>query len=520
MQLVQVLRNLLILIFAAGGALAAQPAYAHGFGDRYDLPVPLEYYLAGAVATVALSFAVIGMFVRGAASSSSYWRFNLLSNPLLAIVLQARLVTTLIRSGSVFLLFLVIATSIWGEQDPSLNFSPTFVWVIWWVGMGFLVALLGNIWALVNPWSIIFDWVEGLYRHFKPIQQLDLGLEYPGWLGMWPAVGLFLGFAWLENSFPLSSEPRMIAVMVITYSTVTWGGMFFYGKRTWLRFGEAFSVLFEFFGRFAPTEFRVTNVDYCLDCNSYCTDDQESCVNCYECWSIARESQREINLRPYAVGLGRRENITPDVLVFVIIMLATVTFDGFKSTPIWGQIQNWLFGAASPLFGPNALAAIDSVGLLFSPIIFMVVYLSFAWMMVNTSGSALSTTDLAGVFVYSLIPIALAYNIAHFFTLLVIVGQLIIPLASDPFGYGWDILGTADYKVNIALVNAKFAWILAVGVIVIGHILAVYLAHVIAMRSIRDPKSALRSQYPMLALMVTYTAISLWIIAQPIVEPV
>jgi len=150
----------------------------------------------------------------------------------------------------------------------------------------------------------------------------------------------------------------------------------------------------------------------------------------------------------------------------------------------------------------------------------MVVYLSFAWMMVNTSGSALSTTDLAGVFVYSLIPIALAYNIAHFFTLLVIVGQLIIPLASDPFGYGWDILGTADYKVNIALVNAKFAWILAVGVIVIGHILAVYLAHVIAMRSIRDPKSALRSQYPMLALMVTYTAISLWIIAQPIVEPV
>ena len=137
--------------------------------------------------------------------------------------------------------------------------------------------------------------------------------------------------------------------------------------------------------------------------------------------------------------------------------------------------------------------------------------------MAYAAGDDLSVSQIARSFVYSLVPIALAYNIAHFFTLLAIQGQLIIPLASDPFGYGWDLFGTAGYKVNIALVNARFAWVLSVIAIVLGHIIAVYLSHVIALRAMRDHRSAMRSQYPMLGLMVMYTVISLWIVAQPIV---
>jgi hypothetical protein len=91
-------------------------------------------------------------------------------------------------------------------------------------------------------------------------------------------------------------------------------------------------------------------------------------------------------------------------------------------------------------------------------------------------------------------------------------------LLSDPFGFGWDLFGTARYRINIAVVGARFAWFMAVGSIVLGHIIAVYLAHVIAIRNLKEPKAALRSQYPMLGLMVGYTVVSLWIIAQPIVE--
>ena len=161
---------------------------------------------------------------------------------------------------------------------------------------------------------------------------------------------------------------------------------------------------------------------------------------------------------------------------------------------------------------------INTLGLMLFPCIFLLAYILICSLMRRALGDDWDTLSVALVFVYSLIPIALAYNIAHFFTLLVIQGQLIIPLASDPFGYGWDLLGTGEYRVNIGLVNAKFTWVLGVTVIVLGHILAIYVAHIIALRNIYSPRDALRSQYPMLVLMVTYTAISLWIIAQPIVE--
>jgi len=117
-----------------------------------------------------------------------------------------------------------------------------------------------------------------------------------------------------------------------------------------------------------------------------------------------------------------------------------------------------------------------------------------------------------------LIPIALAYNLAHYFSFLLIQGQLIIPLISDPFGFGWDIFSTANYKVNIAIINAKFAWFLSLFSIVIGHILSIFIAHKVAFNQLKNIHVVLKTQYPMLVLMVIYTATSLWIIAQPIVE--
>ena len=100
---------------------------------------------------------------------------------------------------------------------------------------------------------------------------------------------------------------------------------------------------------------------------------------------------------------------------------------------------------------------------------------------------------------------------------MVIQGQLIVPLVSDPFGFGWDLLGRADYRLNIGVINARFVWYMSVAAIVIGHTVAVYVAHVISIRRVPSYASALRGQYPMLLLMVLYTATSMWIIAQPIV---
>ena len=223
-------------------------------------------------------------------------------------------------------------------------------------------------------------------------------------------------------------------------------------------------------------------------------------------------------MRPFAIGLGRYETVGNDVLALVILMLATVTFDGFSATAAWAEFQTFILDIFGTGGGQvfNSLVLADTIGVFLMPVAFFMVYLFFSRIMSNAVDGKISTLEMARIFGYSLIPIALAYNIAHFITLLLIQGQLIIPLASDPFGSGWDLFGTADYSLNIAIINARVLWFLSVSLIVLGHVLAVYLAHRVAIRTFSDRALVLKSQYPMLALMVLYTIVTLWIIAQPI----
>jgi hypothetical protein len=341
---------------------------------------------------------------------------------------------------------------------------------------------------------------------------------YPENWGIWPALLLFLSFTWIQDAFVQSPLPNRVAVLTIIYSVITLGGMTIFGKQQWLRHGEAFSVVFSFLAKFAPTEVRIRDTGLCSTCGGDCLSSNGDCVNCYECFS--RSETKELNIRPFAIGLADNEGKTNDVLAMVVLLLATVTFDGFSATQIWVDIQTvavdiFIGVANGATFNGRTIA--DSLGVLLFPGMFLVIYLTFSRFISGSAGSELPAMAIARIFAYSLIPIALAYNIAHFITLLLIQGQLIIPLVSDPFGFGWDILGTGDYRINIGIINAKILWYLSVGLIVAGHIIAVYLAHLISLRTFQDRSAAISSQYPMLMLMVIYTVVSLWTIAQPIV---
>jgi hypothetical protein len=501
-----------VLLATAFVGMVVRTAYAHGFGERYDLPVPLDLFVVGAAATVALSFVVIGFFVRSGSGGMRYPRYNLLRTPLLGVLIASPILQFLVRLASVALFGLVVAAALFGTDRPLENLSPTFVWVIWWVGMGYVSALLGNWWRLLNPWTIVYDWVHGLLGGGRESAMFT----YPSRWDMWPALLAFLVFAWAENAYPSAAKPFNLGMMIVLYSIVTWAGMAAFGKQRWLVRGEAFSVLFGLFSRFSPTEVRVANRRVCGSCESDCRLDEE-CVDCYSCFERAARVDRELNLRPYGVGLTIPKRVSLATAGFVVLALATVTFDGLSETTLWLDFQNLVYSPIST-FGGNTTAAVNTLGLLLVPLAFMVVYLGFSWGVGRLSGTPASVQEVALTFVFSLVPIALAYNMAHFISLLAIQGQFIIPLASDPFGQGWDVLGTADYRLNLTIINAKFVWYLSVGAIVLGHIVSVFVAHVISVAEVPDRKKALRGQYPMLALMVIYTASSLWIIAQPIVD--
>jgi hypothetical protein len=152
-----------------------------------------------------------------------------------------------------------------------------------------------------------------------------------------------------------------------------------------------------------------------------------------------------------------------------------------------------------------------------APLLFIAVYLAFSRLVARCGGSVVPAARVAGLFALTLVPIAIAYHLAHYLSFLAMAGQYVIPLASDPLGLGWDLFGTRNYFARIGLVDARAVWYVSVGAIVIGHVVAVYIAHRTALEAFSDPRAALRSQLPMVALMVCYTMASLWIISQPIV---
>ncbi len=478
--------------------LWAPPARAHAFGARYDLPLPLDLYLAGAGGAVALSFVIMALVFRAPPLDGGWPGIDLLRFRPMRVVLHPAVIAVL-QAVSVGLFLLVLASGFFGTQDPLKNFAPTFVWIIWWVGLAYVVALAGNLWPTINPWSILFAGLERVVCRLGARGRLGLELPYPSWLGVWPAVVLFGFFSWFELIVESAKVPGTLATAILVYSGITWLGMASFGRDVWLARGEAFSLAFGVFGRFAP-------IDRPGEDNP---DGQPG----------------RWYLRPYAGGLIAERPCRLSMTVFVLLLLSAVAFDGFKETPLHAGLLEWI--ASEPLFRPlllnlhelgiDLIVVLDTVMLVLSPLLFLLVYLGFSWLAKEVSDSELPVMEIAGLFVLSLVPIAIAYHLAHYLSYLLLAGQLIIPLTSDPFGIGWDIFGTTSYSINIGIIGAKFVWYTAVIAIIVGHVFAVGVAHFVALRVFKSASAALKSQYPFLVLMVAYTMLSLWILSQPIV---
>jgi len=460
--------------------LTTEHAWAHGLGQRYDLPIPLSLYLIGAAAAVAASFAFLVLF-RGSDKQIAVLRRGMRIGgripPAVVIVLEVVAVAVFV---------FMIAAGLFGNQSTFKNITPTAFWVLWWVGFTFFCAFICNLWPLINPPEIIFRWSNALWRR-RTGTSLSQNLRYPRRVGAWPAVALFLLFAWTELVAPQRDVPRNIALAMGLYAALLWIGSSLFGARVWLRSADAFAVAFGLFGRFAPLHVAYSG------------------------------SRWRWRLRPYAVGLLSSGALPASMTFFTLVVLASLTVDGFLETPAWVATANVLAG----VLPEGAIAALlpPTLLLMAGPFLFAATYgaviIAMARMMRVPRGS---WPSLAGRFVLSLVPIAIAYHLAHYLSFLLLAGQLIIPLASDPLGFGWDLFGTTLYRIDIGIVDARFVWLTSVASIVLGHILATWLAHETALSIFETSAQARRSQYPMLCLMITYTVTSLWILAQPIVE--
>lgn len=456
-----------------GLAALSGTALAHGFGGRYELSLPGWMFYAGGVGVVVVSFGIVSLF-----AGTERGRFNYRSKQIEQTqlrLLTSRWIVGTARLVSVGLLFLGLLSGFFGSTDFNQNLLTNLVWVGWWVGYTFTVIFIGNSWPAINPWKTSYEWFTGLLGR-------DPSLERRYRYGGVPAAVSFVVFAWIEIISPFSESPRWMAGIVLAYSLYVWIGIYVYGVDAWLENADPFTRLYDYLGKFAP---------------------------------VSTENGGE--LRMYGVGLVPEEDslYRAGGLVFLVAVLYSVTFDGFLATPEWRSI------ASSAPELPVQYATSTALMLL-GLALFIVVYVLFAWFIKFAAAEPVDALTLAQRFALSLLPIAVGYQVAHFYTFLLTQGQYLALALTDPLGLGWTLPGLAGYEPSAELpfLSNEFVWQSQVALILAGHIVAVWVAHHIALDVYPERRKAIRSQVPMMMLMVGYTILSLWILTRPVIEPV
>jgi hypothetical protein len=467
---------------AAAAAIAVtvalpDAALAHGIQGKRDLPIP-EWLFGWAAALVLLvSFVALAvLWPKPRLQDGEPWK------PLGAFgrVVASRPVEVACGAIGTFLLGLTIYSGLAGEPSIADNFAPTFVYVIFWVGLVPLSVLFGGVFQAFNPWRAVaraVSWAAGRLGSGEPSEPFD----YPHRLGRWPAAATLLGFTVLELVLSSGAEPRTLGIAALIYSGVTWFCMSLYGIDRWLDRGEGFSVYFGLLARLSVFERR----------------------------------DGVLGRRRLLSGLPRLE-VVPGTVATVAVIIGSTTFDGFTASNAWGDHLSLdlkdLFESLG-FAGMTAQQLALGVGLL-AAIAFIYGFYTLGILGVRSVGGGFGTRELATQFVHTLVPIAVAYVTAHYVSLLLYQAQGVPALLSDPLGKGSDLFGWSDVGISYTWVGNETIWYFQVAFVILGHVAALILAHDRALALYDRASVAVRSQYWMLGVMVGFTSLALWLISE------
>jgi hypothetical protein len=441
---------------------------AHGIVGRADLPIPTELFGVAAAAVLVVSFVAL----------AAGW-----TRPRLEHVRERALVPVprAIEVGLGAVGVLAFAATAWaglaGTGVQSDNLAPTAVYVGFWVGVPFLSLIFGDVFRLVSPWRAIGRAVGWAGRRLAPGEPPE-PLPYPERLGHWPAALGLLGFAICELCWATSREPAPLAVIMLVYLAVQLVGMSLYGVEAWTRRADAFGVWFGLVARLAP-----------LGCRA----------------------DGRLVLRPPVAGAAGLRALA-GTAALLIVGIGSTGFDGAKEGPLFNDAAGVLQDAFT------SLGTTKGLGLELAFVIGLIVAVALVgalwWLgMAGMPPVGGDRRALSRRFAHTLIPIAAAYLVAHYFSLLAYNGQDLWRLASDPLGDGSDLLGGAGRAIDYSVVSATAIWYVQVGALVAGHVAGLVLAHDRALVVYGSARDATRSQVVMLVVMVCFTSLGLWLLS-------
>jgi hypothetical protein len=454
------------LALVGGGAVAAAAlspatADAHGLVQRTSLPIPEIVFAWAAAAVLIASFAGLALLWPRPLLQDPPWRPLPLG---IGRVLGSQVVEILCPAIGGALFAIIVYAGYAGGGSALDNLAPTFILIDFWVGLAFASVLFGDLFRAFSPWRAI---------------QLPGIRAYPTRWGRYPAALALLGFTWVELVSGWGETPGDLTTAAVAYTVYTLAMQALFGTEAWTRNGEAFAVYFNLLSRI----------------------------------SIWERRDGVIGLRPPLGGLPRLEARAGTVF-FVCVMIGTVTFDGFSQGQLWKDgavdVAGWIDGIVGAEAAPKVVA---TIGLLLG-VAFVSGFYRIGIDGARSAGGDLDAPALRRAFIHSLVPIAMVYVAAHYLSFLLFEGQATLYLASDPIREGWDLFGTASRPIDYTYVSQNALWYMQVGFVVAGHVAGLMLAHDRALALYSDARTAIRSQYWMLAIMVGFTTLALWLLAQ------
>ncbi len=448
-------------------------AQAHGIVGKADLPIPVWLFSWTAAVVLVVSFVALSTLWRTPRLQSEH-RLRLFTMP-----------TAVARLASLFgvgLFVLVVYSGFAGAQVANVNFSVTFIYVVFWVGLPVASVLFGDVFAALNPWRSCARAIRWAGRRVTPNLFARAPLRYPRALGVWPAVAALIGFAWLELVYvPADRDhPATLAALSLGYFLAMLLGMALFGVEEWSERADGFGVYFKLLSRMSM---------------------------------LCADERRVVYRRRPLSGLADMP-VLAGTVALVCTVIGTTTFDGLSNGGLWRSLEPELQSvfAALSFHETPAVELAYSVGLVGCVALVVGVYrLGIAG--VRSVSDRYGIADLSHTFAHTLAPIGFAYVLAHYFSLLIWQGQAIGYLASDPLGNGANLFGTASYQIDYAVISYAAIWYVQVAALVTGHVGGLTLAHDRALSMYRDGQEAIRSQYWMLAVMVAFTSFGLWLLS-------
>lgn len=513
--------------------------------DRALMPgVPnwLFYLSIGLLVLITfLIFGLTGEPKRNVGKTSRRWqypRFELTKSEFVSRLVKWKGFQPLVQIPVVFLFLLVIAAGLFGSQDPSRNLAPVLTWNIWWMGLIFFAFFAGQIWCTVCPWMAIPDWLKRLSGKI-PGRDRPFGLEkkWPNlFKNLYPAIFFFLMLTWLELAYEAPYRPALTALMGLMMLFTAGITLFIYERKGFCRYICPVGRVTGAYGTTGMLEIRRKDSQICKDCKTKdcfhgnekglpcpthefmgAMNENSYCTMCTECLKTCPHDNIGINVRaPIADLMGPHRKRLDEAWLLLIIFVVTI-FHGLAMIPLWTQqTVPMARDFVEELIGqdPGYLLT-NTVGMLLFIGLSCLVYLGACAVARKTSGNLLySLKSYFIAFAYPLLPVALAYHLAHNALHFFYEGSKLVRLISDPFGWGWDIFGTARSPLTM-LVPIEYIWVVQVILVVLGNFAAVWLVNRAGYRMFGNRRQAIGATIPMVIFVALLSIAAMWLLSQP-----